>query len=47
MSDKHEEQQKGKAMSGGGLHAKEQDKMTGVTIVVIANSMWSNATVTL
>jgi hypothetical protein len=32
---------------GRGLHAKEQDKMTGVTIVVIANSMWSNATVTL
>jgi hypothetical protein len=32
-------QQDGKAMSGGGLRAEEQDKMTGVTIVVIASSM--------
>jgi hypothetical protein len=32
-------QQKGKAMSEGSLCAEEQDKMTGVTIVVISNSM--------
>jgi hypothetical protein len=32
-------QQEGKAMSGGGLRAEEQDKMTGITIGVITSRM--------